>query len=172
MSTQFLGEIRLFGINFAPKGWAFCDGQLLPISQNMGLFAILGTFYGGDGRANFALPDLRGQVAISQGQGAGLTERFLGEMGGVEAVTLIESELAQHTHTVSASSSEGDQTDPAANLFAVQSVNAYSATTTPNTQMAPEMVGVESGAPHLPHNNLMPYLVVNFCIALTGIIQR
>src|SRR5690242_5586019 len=102
MADQFLAEIRIFPFNFPPRGWAFCDGQLLPISQNTALFSLLGTVYGGDGKSTFALPDLQGAVPMQQGQGSGLSERWQGELGGVESVTLIQTEMPLHTHTMSA----------------------------------------------------------------------
>src|SRR6478672_1996030 len=107
MSSQFVAEIRMFGFNFAPKGWAFCDGQLLPISQNTALFSLLGTFYGGDGKSTFALPDFQGRAPVHQGQGPGLTDRLLGELSGEAAVTLIQTELPSHTHQARCQSSPG-----------------------------------------------------------------
>jgi microcystin-dependent protein len=166
MSDQFFAEIRLFACTFAPEGWAFCNGQILPLSQNTALFSLLGSMYGGDGKSTFALPDLRGRLAIAAGQGANLSERYIADTGGSESVTLMQSEMPQHSHMVSASTSDGDQTEPTNNLFASQTSDTYAPDPT-NTKMADGMVAEAGG--NQPHNNLMPYLVVNFCIALQGI---
>jgi microcystin-dependent protein len=170
MSDQFVGEIRMFGFNFAPTGWAQCDGQLLPISQNTALFSLLGTFYGGDGKSTFALPNLQGNVPLHQGQGQGLSERFLGEQGGSEFVTLIQSEMPFHNHFLNASGVAGGLVSPEGNLWSPLAgrtpPNLYQGGPT-NTNMNPLAMGV-SGA-SLPHNNMSPYLVVNFCVALQGV---
>src|SRR5688572_16915190 len=113
MSSPFVAEIRMFGFNFPPTGWALCNGQLLPISQNTALFSLLGTFYGGDGKSTFALPNLQNSSPMHQGQGSGLSDRFLGEMPGSSTVTLIESEIPMHTHTVSGSSNDTNAQSPA-----------------------------------------------------------
>jgi microcystin-dependent protein len=161
MSEPFLGEIKIISFNFPPKGWAFCNGQLLPINQNQALFSILGTTYGGDGRTTFALPDLRARTPLHVGNGF-----TLGERGGEEAHTLIVGELAAHTHTAIASSNTADQTSPANNYWAVSGTfTVYAAS--PNETMDPQLVGPIGGSQ--PHPNLSPYLVLNFVIALVGI---
>ena len=168
MSEPFLGEIRMFGFNFAPNGWALCAGQLLPISQNSALFALLGTYYGGNGQTTFGLPDLRGRVPLSFGQGPGLSNYNLGQVGGEENHTLITNEMPMHNHGVSASQA-ANATSPAGAFpsnDARSPVNIYSSATD-GTQMNPQMIGLAGGSQ--PHNNLQPYLAVNFCIALQGI---
>ena len=171
MSNPFVAEIRIFPFNFAPKGWAFCDGQLLPISQNTALFSLLGTTYGGDGRSNFALPNLQGSVPMQQGQGPGLSLRDLGESSGEDSVTLLTSEMPAHTHTAQADFNNLNAT--AVSPTGAVPVNAspthtFSNSATPSLAlMNPNMVSVTGSS--LPHNNLMPYLVVNYCIALQGV---
>ena len=169
MSSPFVAEIRIFGFNFPPTGWAFCNGQLLPISQNTALFSLLGTFYGGDGKSTFALPNLQGSAPMHQGQGQGLSERFLGEVGGSQSVTLLDSEMPFHTHALMASSDPADLGAPAPNRSLARSQpNIYKQPANANPQpLAPQAVGVTGGS--LPHNNMMPYLTVNFCIALQGV---
>ena len=162
----FVGEIRIFPFNFAPVGWAQCRGQLLPISQNTALFALLGTYYGGDGRSTFALPDLEGSVPLHQGQGQGLSERVLGESSGTDTVTLLQSEIPVHTHAFRANSEDGNRPIPGGNSLARYDA-AYQTNTSGLQAMAPEALPPAGGG--LPHNNLMPYLVLNFCIALEGI---
>ena len=167
MADQFVAEIRIFAGNFAPTGWALCQGQLLPISQNTALFSLLGTTYGGDGRSNFALPNLQGCVPMGFGQGPGLSSRVLGEQAGEDAVTLLQSEIPGHTHTALANSGVGDQYGPTGNFFAGDAGgnNLYAATA--NAQMAPGTIAPAGGSQ--PHNNLQPYLVLNYIIALQGI---
>jgi microcystin-dependent protein len=169
MSDQFIGEIRIFGTNFAPFGWAFCDGQLLSISQNTALFSLLGTTYGGDGKSTFALPNLQGSSPMQQGQGAGLSDRVLGETSGTETVTLLASEIPAHTHAANCNSGMGDQYGPSGNFWATDAGGnfEYNAAATPNITMAAGALGPTGG--NRPHNNLQPYLVLNFCIALLGI---
>jgi len=164
----FVAEIRIFPFNFAPKGWAFCDGQILPISQNTALFSLLGTTYGGNGTSNFALPNFQGVSPIHSGQGAGLSLRDLGETGGTETVTLLLSELPAHTHAANCNSGTGDQYGPPGNFWATDAGgnNEYNAALTPNMTMAAAL-GPTGG--NQPHNNLQPYLVLNFCIALQGV---
>lgn len=167
MTDQFLGEIRPVGFNFAPTGWALCNGQLLPISQYTALFSLLGTYYGGNGTTNFALPDLRGRVVIDQGNGPGLSPYVIGEMDGVETVTLLTTQMPAHTHAVNAENDIGDNTSPA-NNFSAESANRNNEySTTANTTMNPQAIGPAGG--NLPHDNIQPYLVVNYVIALQGI---
>jgi len=170
MSDQFVAEIRIFAGNFAPTGWAFCQGQLLPISQNTALFSLIGTFYGGNGQSTFGLPDFRGRAPINQGQGPGLSQRTIGEMSGSESVTLIQSEIPAHNHLLQGTAAGADQTTPAGNFWAASNVGRtppplYS--TTQNTTMAPSALTPAGGS--LPHNNMHPFLTLNFIIALQGI---
>jgi microcystin-dependent protein len=171
MSDQYVGEIRIFGFNFAPNGWAMCNGQLLPISQNTALFSLLGTNYGGDGRQAFALPNLQGAAALGQGSGPGLTPYAVGELGGLAAVTLFTQQLPAHTHQVQAFVGRGGSsvTDPAAgdSLAAGQDGDPYTSSATNLTAMAPNAIGAAGGG--AAHNNYMPSLVLNYCIALVGI---
>ncbi|HTZ44403.1 MAG TPA: tail fiber protein [Jatrophihabitans sp.] len=174
MTDPFLAEIRMFAGNFAPTGWALCNGQLMAISQNTALFSLLGTTYGGDGRSTFALPDLRGSAPIQQGQGAGLSQRFLGEQGGEQTVTLLNSEMPAHTHRPNALDAAGDSGDPTNRIWSQASfgkggTNLYS-TNTPNQMMNPMEIGVTGGSQ--PHNNMPPYLCVSFIIALQGIFPQ
>jgi microcystin-dependent protein len=164
----FVGEIRMFGLNFAPSGWALCNGQLMPISQNTALFSLLGTFYGGDGKSTFALPDLQGMAPMFWDQGAGLSQHFIGETGGSEYLTLIESEIPAHTHQLRATNSPADVSSPTAQTALARSTGAsgYHPVDGALVTMNPQVLGVTGGS--LPHNNLMPYLVMNFCIALQG----
>ena len=168
MSDQFIAEIRIFPFTFAPVGWAKCNGQILPISQNTALFALLGTTYGGDGKSTFALPNLQGAAPLGRGQGAGLSERFLGESGGSTTVTLLQSEMPVHSHTVGASASPANRTAPAGNSLARASgATPYIAPGGPTATLAFQALGLAGGSQ--PHNNLQPYLALNFCIALQGI---
>lgn len=169
MSDPFVAEIRIVGFNFAPTGWAQCNGQLLPISQNTALFSLLGTYYGGDGKSTFALPDLQGSAPMFWGQGSGLSERFLGEMSGSSFVTLINSEMPFHTHSARAATLfDADQNMPSPDVTFGASFNgsAYAASGT-QVQMNFQTAGVAGGS--LPHNNMMPYLVLNYIIAMQGI---
>jgi microcystin-dependent protein len=169
MSNPFVAEIRIFPFNFAPKGWAFCDGQLLPLSQNTALFSLLGTTYGGDGKSNFALPNMQGNAPMHPGQGPGLSLHDLGETGGSDTVTLLESEIPSHSHALMAQTLSATSQTPGPNVGLARSrtVTAYSATTTPVVQMSTNTVAPAGG--DQPHNNLMPYLTLNFCIALQGV---
>lgn len=167
MTDPFVAEIRMFGFNFAPTGWAMCNGQLLPISQNTALFSLLGTTYGGDGQSTFALPDLQGSVPMHPGQGPGLSLHDLGESAGSDTVTLLDSEIPVHAHTVTTSQSDGTSQAAAGEKLASGIGIAQYATAANLTSMAFQSVGV-AGA-DLPHNNLQPYLVLNFCIALQGV---
>jgi microcystin-dependent protein len=172
MSDQFVAEIRIFPFNFPPTGWAFCDGQLLPISQNTALFSLLGTTYGGDGKSTFALPDMQGNAPMQPGQGQGLSLRDLGEMSGVDNITLLVSEMPLHTHTLSEHGIDlAELNAPAPNRSLADSANATAYTAAANlVQMAPQALPPAGGG--LPHNNLQPYLTLNFCIALQGIFPQ
>jgi microcystin-dependent protein len=165
----FVAEIRIFAFNFAPKGWAFCDGQILPISQNTALFSLLGTFYGGDGKSNFALPDIQGNAVMHPGQGPGLSEHFLGEMSGSETVTLLQSETPVHPHSVMASQLSGGDRSPLDEYPAqgVGGIQLYAPPSGNNVQFSPNILTPSGGG--LPHNNMQPYLTLNYCIALQGV---
>jgi microcystin-dependent protein len=166
MSDQFVAEIRMFAGNFAPTGWALCDGALLPISQNTALFALLGTFYGGDGKSTFALPDLRGASPLHHGAGPGLSERFIGELGGSPNVTLLQSEMPAHTHFVVASSEDANTGNPIGALpAAAEATGMYRADG--EARLAASALALAGGSQ--PHNNRQPYLTVTFIIALQGI---
>lgn len=169
MADPFVAEIRIFPFNFAPRGWAFCQGQLLPLSQNTALFALLGTTYGGDGKSTFALPDLEGRAPIHPGQGPGLSLYDLGQTSGSEFVTLLESEMPVHSHALRASLDDADLAIPLPTRVLAKSggSNLYDTTTSGLNQMAPEGLSPAGGS--LPHNNLMPYLTLSFCIALQGV---
>lgn len=168
MADPFVAEIRIFPFNFAPKGWAFCNGQLLPISQNTALFSLLGTTYGGDGKSTFSLPDMQGNAPMHPGQGPGLSQHFLGEAGGTETVTLLESEMPTHSHSLMASVQEAGSRLPANETFAsgVGGIAQYAA---PGalTPLSPSAVTPSGGS--APHNNMQPYLTLNFNIALQGV---
>jgi len=171
MADPFVAEIRMFAGNFAPTGWALCNGQLLPISQNTALFSLLGTTYGGNGQTTFALPNLQGSVPVGFGQGPGLSLRDLGEIGGEPTVTLLSTEMPVHSHTAQASTSGG--TDSPANATWGESklgktpLNVYAASGANNVAMSPQALAVAGGG--LPHNNMPPYLCLTFIIALQGI---
>lgn len=173
MSDQFVAEIRVFPFNFAPTGWAFCNGQLLPISQNTALFSLLGTTYGGDGKSTFALPDLQGQSSINSGQGQGLSDRFLGEILGTETVTLLQSEIPLHTHVAQGSPDPAELAAPGPDrsLSRSQPGLPYQSVTNANlTKLALQTTSLTGGS--LPHNNMQPYLTLNYCIALQGIFPQ
>src|SRR5262245_11881891 len=166
MADQFVAEIRIYPFNFAPKGWAHCDGQLLPISQNTALFSLLGTTYGGDGKSTFALPNMQGNAPMQPGEGPGLSQRDLGEMGGSETVTVLTTEIPSHPHSLVASYSDGLFTQPAGQLFAQGvGVNVWG-TNSPNTTLADTALAATGSSQ--PHGNMQPYLTLNFCIALQG----
>lgn len=169
MADPFVAEIRIFPFNFAPKGWAFCDGQLMPLSQNTALFSLLGTTYGGDGKSTFALPNLQGCSAMHPGQGQGLSLRDLGEMGGEESVTLLVSEIPAHSHAANAVGVLSTTAAPSTQTAIARSVNgsAFAAGGGALQQLAPEALPPAGGS--LPHNNLQPYLTLNYCIALQGV---
>jgi microcystin-dependent protein len=175
MANPFLGEIQILACNFPPQGWAFCNGQILAITQNTALFAILGTTYGGDGVQTFALPNLQGSVPMFYEQGPGLSNHVLGETGGSQTVTLLSSELPAHGHTLNAVALANGTAAPAGAALAEpykqvgpvkKALNQY-ASGSPNVTLAPAAVGNAGG--NQPHNNLQPYLALNFCIALQGI---
>jgi microcystin-dependent protein len=169
MASPFVAEIRIFGFNFPPTGWAFCDGQLMPISQNTALFSLLGTTFGGDGKSNFALPNLQGSAPMQPGQGSGLSLRDLGESGGEPNVTLLETEMPAHSHTAQAYANAGGQ-GPAGNTWSdpnQRGLNAYAPSSAQNVQMSPFGLSITGG--NLPHDNMMPYLVLNFCISMQGV---
>ena len=166
MSNARIGDIKMFGGNFAPRSWAFCNGQLLSISQNAALFSILGTTYGGNGQTTFALPDLRGRVPIGMGQGPGLSGYVEGQAGGVENVTLLTSQIPVHNHSLSASSGAATNASPNNGYPAVLDAgNGYAAT--PNTTMNAGAIGTAGG--NQSHTNVQPYLALNFIICLFGI---
>ncbi|MEO7717702.1 MAG: tail fiber protein [Capsulimonas sp.] len=172
MADQFLGEIRIVPFDFAPTGWAQCDGQLLAISQSSALFSLLGTYYGGNGQSNFALPNFQGNIPVAYGDGPGLSQRVLGETGGNPTVQLNLSTLASHTHVMNGDSNAATSTSPAGNLTATPATGPRR----PNQMYDPSAVntGTQAGDVDLtggnqPHNNLQPFLVMNFVISLTGI---
>lgn len=166
MSDQFIGEIRMFAGNFAPVGWAFCNGQLLAIESNTALFSLIGTYYGGDGVTTFALPDLRSRVPIHQGQGSGLSPYVIGQISGVENVTLTTQQLPQHTHTANADSGSGGVSSPAGAYWA-SSPNTKQYSPSTNATMAPTATSLTGGSQ--AHANIMPYLTISFIIATQGI---
>ncbi|MEQ1862394.1 MAG: tail fiber protein [Chthoniobacteraceae bacterium] len=169
MADPFVAEIRIFPFNFAPRGWAWCDGQLLPLSQNTALFSLLGTTYGGNGKSNFALPNLQGSAPMHPGQGPGLSLHDLGETRGSETVTLLESEIPAHSHALMAQTASGSKSTPAGNSFArVSGGTPYlPPAAAALTAMSGQAVAPAGG--DAPHNNMMPYLTFYFCIALQGV---
>lgn len=169
MSEPFLGQIIAVGFNFAPRGWAFCNGQLLPISQNDALFALIGTTYGGDGQTTFALPNLQSRIPIHQGQGPGLKNYVLGQAAGTETVTLTVNQMPAHTHLASAVVANADQTVPTDALWATESAGAttFYSDQASDGQMSPTAISQAGGSQ--PHDNLMPYLAVSYVIALEGV---
>lgn len=171
MATPFLGEIRLLGCNFAPVGWQVCDGRLLAIAENDALYVLIGTTYGGDGVTTFGLPDLRGRLPLSQGQGPGLTNRVIGERAGVESVTLTMQQIPAHTHVVLASSSAATTGTPGSGVVpgAVANQTMYVTDTSGAAPFTATGQSVGSAGGSQPHENCMPSLVLNYCIALQGI---
>lgn len=168
MSNPFVAEVRIVGFNFPPTGWAYCDGQLMPISQNTALFSLLGTYYGGDGKVTFALPNIQGSAVIGQGQGPGLSDYVLGQQSGSEAVTLLQSEMPIHNHQVAYNvglSTLGTGA-PTTTFAKASGGNAYK-TGTPNVALDPQTLSISGSS--LPHNNMMPYLTLNYIIALQGV---
>lgn len=172
MSDPFVAEIRMFGFNFAPRGWAFCSGQLLPISQNTALFSLLGTTYGGDGKSTFALPDLQASTALMWGQSNTGTEYFEGQQSGTETVTLLTSEMPVHDHLVQGNFNLGDVFTPSPTVCLANSDpgSAYSSVHANIVQMNPQDISLAGSS--FPHNNLMPFLTVNFCIAMQGVFPQ
>jgi microcystin-dependent protein len=173
MTDPFLAEMRVFPFTFAPRGWALCDGQILSISQNTALFSLLGTTYGGDGRVTFGLPNLQGSVPVHAGAsgGPGLSQRFLGETGGSDTVTLLSSEMPAHSHNVTAQTvDQGDNRIPSPSLN-LGNTQIY-ATSDPNSGATLDANALPPVGGSQPHNNLMPYLTLNFNIALQGIFPQ
>lgn len=168
MADPFVAEIRVFPFTFAPRGWAWCNGQLLPLSQNTALFSLLGTTYGGNGKSNFALPDLQGRAPMHPGQGPGLSQYDLGQSAGSDTVTLLEPEMPAHNHVLMVSTGDEAETNISTNNALTRSKggNIY-APATPVTQMAGGTLPPVGG--NNPHNNMMPYLAMYFCIALQGV---
>jgi len=166
MTTPYVGEIRLFAGNFAPAGWMFCDGTLLAIAENSTLFNLIGTTYGGDGQQTFGLPDLRSRVPIHMGQGAGLSNYVLAQNGGTESVTLSLAQIPSHSHTPRGNSNHGTLTTPTSNVWAGSADFSQYALST-NTNMNPGVLGLTGST--LPHDNLPPFLCINFIISLFGI---
>ncbi len=172
MADPFVAEIRIFPFNFAPKGWAFCDGQLLPISQNTALFSLLGTTYGGDGKSTFALPNMQGNAPMHPGQGPGLSLHDLGEESGTQFVTLLQSEIPIHQHNVGrAANVTGDQVTPGGAVWAMSGAGRGAAALyiagPPTGKVNPNSLGLTGGSQ--PHNNMQPFLTLSFCIALQGV---
>ena len=168
MSDQYLGEIRMFAGNFAPYGWALCNGQLLSISQNTALFSLIGTYYGGDGVTTFALPNLQSRVPIHQGQGVGLSPYVVGQLGGNENVTLISQQMPQHNHLVNTNNGPGGSVHPANGLLAsTTSDKPYTTGASDGSTLNPQAVSQAGG--NQPHNNIQPYLTITYIIALQGI---
>lgn len=174
MSEPFIGEIKLFAGNFAPRGWAFCNGQLINISQSTALFSLLGNYYGGDGRSTFALPNLQGRLPVQQGQGAGLSQWTLGQQTGSADVTLLQSEMPSHSHDLVASTVAGTQNGSSGQMMSAGTLggrpptnaNFYSVNS-PAQPMVLNELGFNGG--DQPHNNMMPYLALNYIIALAGV---
>jgi microcystin-dependent protein len=173
MADPFVAEIRVVGFNFPPTGWAFCDGQLMPISQNTALFSLLGTTYGGNGQTTFALPDIQGRAVSHEGQGAGLTDYVQGEEDGAETITLVHSEMPFHTHAAQASSDPAELNNPGPDRCLARSspTPAWQTDSTTNlVQLHPQNLSTTGGG--LPHNNMPPVLVLNFIIALQGVFPQ
>ena len=167
MSEPFIGEIRMMSFGFAPRGWAFCNGQQLPINQNQALFSLLGTTYGGNGVTTFALPNLQGRTPLHFGSGAGLSPVTLGQVGGEEGHTLTQNEMPGHTHQVQASSQPGNTRTPGNGVWAATGSGTNYSNATPNVQMQASQISPTGGSQ--PHENRQPYLTINFCIAIVGI---
>ena len=171
MSDPFIGEIRMFGGSFAPAGWAFCDGQLQPISENDALFTLIGTTYGGDGQETFALPNLQSRVPMHQGQGPGLSQNYvIGERAGVESVTLTTQQIPSHNHALVASTDPANQIAGTNGVLAAAVSQSYLFGADPTTQLNAAMVQPQGGSQ--PHENMQPYLTISFIISLFGIFPR
>lgn len=179
MSEPFVAEVRIWANNFAPRGWAFCNGQLMPIAQNTALFSLLGTTYGGDGKTSFGLPDLAGRAPMQAGQGPGLTARSLGESGGSDVVTLLETEMPAHVHALTGRNEPGDQSTPQAgdNLALdnrrgspEENISYLNNTPTARVAMSPQQLAPSGGSQ--AHENRQPFLALNFCIALEGVFPQ
>jgi microcystin-dependent protein len=171
VADPYIGEIRMFAGNFAPRGWALCNGQLLAISQNTALFSILGTIYGGDGKTTFALPNLQGLCQMNQGQGPGLSDRTLGEVGGSATVTLTTSEMPAHPHTLVGQQAQADSNSPTNNFVAVnRGLSPYTAPSAPGLNLVSMFpLALATAGNSQPHNNMQPYLVLTFIICMQGI---
>ena len=174
MGQPYLGEVRIFGFNFAPRGWMFCDGQLLPVQQYAALFSLLGTYYGGNGTTNFGLPDLQGRAPMHWGQGPGLSTYTIGESGGSTTVTVTDQELPMHTHLAyfananPANPAQRTATPGSTAYFGLAEPNfAYSDVLTPQVAFSPTAIAPAGGSQ--PHNNMQPILTLNFCIATSGV---
>lgn len=170
MDEAYLGQIMLVAFNYAPRNWALCNGAILPIAQNQALFALLGTNYGGDGVTTFALPDLRGRLPVHRGQGPGLGNYVIGQVGGVETVTLTALNLPKHNHMVTAVNANANQGTPGGGIWAIEATAqypVYSSTTPPDSVMNPGALGTAGG--NQPHSNLQPYLAMNYCICTAGL---
>lgn len=167
MSEPYIGEIHMFGGNFAPRGYAFCDGSLLQIAQYDALFSLIGTTYGGDGQTTFALPDLRGRLPVSAGQGPGLSQRTPGQSGGAEAVTLATATMPAHTHLPQATTGTGSSPSPAGTIWAATSAGAAYTVSTPTVPMRGDLISMAGSSQS--HDNLMPFQCINFIIALEGV---
>jgi microcystin-dependent protein len=175
MSNPFVAQISMFGFNFAPKGWAQCLGQLLPISQNTALFSLLGTNYGGDGKSTFGLPNLQSLAVVNVGQGPGLSQYFIGETSGAQTVTLLQTEIPSHPHTLMATTNQGSTLSASGNQLAkafggdkqASYTGNYLSTTAPATALSPNALTPTGG--NQPHDNMQPYLTLNFCIAMQGV---
>ncbi len=169
MADPFVAEIRIFPFNYAPKGWAWCTGQLIPLSQNTALFALLGLTYGGDGKSNFALPDLQGRAPMHPGQGPGLSLHDLGETGGSRTVTLQETEIPNHTHTLQFANATATSTMPLTSAALAKSPQENASVYTNLTTSLVSSANLAPAGGDQPHNNMQPYLTFNFCIALQGV---
>lgn len=173
MSDPFVAEIRIFAGNFAPTGWATCDGQILPISQNTALFSLLGTFYGGNGQSTFALPNLQDSVPVGQGNGAGLSQRFLGEQSGSETVTLLQSEIPAHVHVMTAHAADNaDAQSPNPQRVIARSNNgpfAYQQNSSANLAQLNPVQALSIAGSSFPHNNMQPFLTLCYIIAMQGV---
>ncbi|AKU91976.1 phage tail protein [Vulgatibacter incomptus] len=167
MADPFVAEIRIFPFNFAPRWWALCDGQILPLAQNTALFTLLGTNYGGNGLTNFALPDLQGAAPMGWGQGQGLSYRDIGESGGSETVALAASQIPAHSHSLTASSAAGDARNPSTEASLGAAPQMYAANAQGDTELSP--AALDGGGSGAPHENMQPYMTFHFCIALVGV---